>query len=53
VCFLVLITSGLQKNRGQARDVLGYEPLYTVHEALQRTVYLWQQQRQQDAAARK
>jgi len=37
----------------QARDVLGYEPLYTVHEALQRTVYLWQQQRQQDAAARK
>jgi sterol-4alpha-carboxylate 3-dehydrogenase (decarboxylating) len=29
----------------KARERLGYEPLYTVHEALQRTVHLWHEHR--------
>mmetsp|Transcript_4524 Transcript_4524/g.14684 ORF Transcript_4524/g.14684 Transcript_4524/m.14684 type:complete len:81 (-) Transcript_4524:218-460(-) len=37
----------------KAKERLGYEPLYTVHEALQRTVYLWHTHRAGVAGAKK
>ena len=37
----------------KAKERLGYEPLYTLHEALQRTVYLWHTHRAGVAGAKK